>query len=125
MRLSGALAAWCNGAMYPGRAVRTWLAGWRDLVNHGSVTGYQRLGWLDRKRLDHAALRVLCGSARFRCAALLLVAVQILVLSLAWHWDLVGWRRDLLRALPALFVLPWFMVARKKTIEILLREADR
>ena len=106
------------------RVVKAWLAGWYELLNYGSIPGYETYGWLERKRLDHVALWYLFGLARFRCAALSLIAVQLLVLSLTWHWDLYGWRRDLLRAAPALFVLPWFAVARRVAIESILRESD-
>jgi hypothetical protein len=105
--------------------VQTWLIGWRDLFFYGSVAGYEACGWLERKRLDHVALWRLFGSSRFRCAVLLLVAIQLLVLSLAWHWDLGGWRRDLLRAAPALFVLPWSATARKNAVESMLHDPDR
>jgi hypothetical protein len=107
------------------RVVQTWLTGWRDLFFYGSVPGYELLGWLERKRLDHVALWHLFGSPRFRCATLSLVAVQLLVLSLTWRWDLDGWRRDLLRAAPILFVLPWLATARKVAIESMLRVPDR
>jgi len=106
------------------KVLRTWLIGWCDLFHYGSVAGYEGCGWLARKRLDHAALWALFHSAGFRCAVLSLVAVQILVLSLAWHWDLDGWRRDLLRAAPALLVLPWFATARKVMIKSLLPNPD-
>jgi len=102
------------------RVVRTWLVGWRDLFRYRLVPGYETCGWLERKRFDHQALRVLFRSLRFRCALLLLIAVQLLVLSLAWHWDLAGWRRDLLRAAPALMVLPWFATARKLAVGLLV-----
>jgi len=104
--------------------IRTWLIGWRDLFRYGSVAGYAGRGWLARKRLDHAALWTLLQSRGFRCAAWSLVAVQLLVLSLAWQWDLDGWHRDLLRAAPALLVLPWVATARKVAIESLLRNSD-
>jgi len=107
------------------RVVKAWLAGWRDLFYYGSVPGYETYGWPERKRLDHVALWHLFGLARFRCAVLALIAVQLLVLSLTWHWDLYGWRRDLLRAAPALFVLPWFATARRFAIESMLRDPDR
>jgi hypothetical protein len=106
------------------RVVKAWLAGWRDLFYYGSIPGYETYGWLERKRLDHVALWYLFGLARFRCAALSLIAVQLLVLSLTWRWDLYGWRRDLLRAVPALFVLPWFASARRFAIESMLRDPD-
>lgn len=106
------------------KVIRAWLTGWRDLLYYGSIAGYQELRWLARKRLDHAALWVLCRSRGFRCAVLLLIVVQLLVLSFAWHWDLDGWRRDILRALPALLVLPLLATARKGAIGSLLRHAD-
>ena len=99
--------------------------GWRDLIYYGSVAGYEARGWWERKCLDHTALWTLFGTSRFRCFALLLIAVQLLVLSLAWHWDLNGWRRDLFRVAPALFVLPWFATARKVAIAALLQKSDR
>ena len=107
------------------RVVKVWLAGWYELLNYGSIPGYETYGWLERKRLDHVALWYLFGLARFRCAALSLIAVQLLVLSLTWHWDLYGWRRDLLRAAPALVVLPWCASARRFAIESMLRNPDR
>ena len=107
------------------RVVRSWLKGWHDLLFYGSIPGYESRGWLARKRLDHVALWRLFASVRFRSAVLLLVAVQLLVLSLAWHWDLDGWRRDLLRAAPALLVLPWFATARKEAVRKMLRETNR
>ncbi len=107
------------------RVVQTWLVGWRDLFFYGSVPGYETRGWLARKRLDHVALWSLFGSPRVRCAALLLVAVQLLVLSLAWHLDLDGWRRDLLRCAPTLLVMPWFATARKVAIESILRKSSQ
>ena len=108
--------------MFIKRVAQTWIAGWRDLFFYTSVPGYKSLGWLERKRLDHAAFWSLFSVPRVRCAALLLVVVQLLVLSVAWHWDLDGWRRDLLRATPALFVLPWFATARKVAVELIIRE---
>ncbi len=112
-------------AMYIKKVVQTWLTGWRDLFFYDSVPVYEMRGWLDRKRLDHVALWHLFGLVRFRCAVLSLVAVQLLVLSLSWHWDLEGWRRDLLRTAPMLFVLPWFATARKVAVESMLRKPDR
>ncbi len=116
--------------MFIRRVVITWLAGWRDLFLYRLIPGYEARGWLVRKRLDHQALWALFRSTRFRCAVLSLVAVQLLALSLAWHWDLDGWHRDLLRAAPALMVLPWFATARKSAISSLLlptvaREPDK
>jgi len=106
--------------MFIQRVVQTWLIGWRDLFFYGSVPGYETHGWLARKRLDHVALWSVISSPRVRCAALLLVAVQLLVLSL-----LDGWRRDLLRCAPTLFVLPWFATARKVAIESILRKSSQ
>ncbi len=111
--------------MFMKRVAQTWLVGWRDLYFYQAVPGYESLGWLQRKRLDHAAFLALFGLPRARCAALLLAIVQLLVLSLAWHWDLDGWHRDLLRALPALFVLPWFATARKVMVESLASDSYR
>ena len=105
------------------RAVRAWLSGWKCLVHYRSIPGYEARGWLARKHLDHRALCYLFGLTGFRCAAWSLFAVQLVVLSLTWHWDLVGWRRDLLRAAPALFALPWFAGARRFAIESILRDA--
>jgi hypothetical protein len=107
------------------RVAKAWLAGWPGLFYYGSIPGYETHGWLERKRLDHVALWYLLGLPQFRCAVLSLIAVQLLVLSLAWHWDLYGWRRDLLRASPALFVLPWFASARRFAIVKMLRKPDR
>ncbi|MDP6413835.1 MAG: hypothetical protein QGG54_02165 [Gammaproteobacteria bacterium] len=100
--------------------MQTWLNGWCDLVYYDQIPGYKACGWLVRKRLDHAAFVALFHSARFRCAVLLLIAIQIIVLSLAWQWDLAGWRRDLFRAAPALVVLPWLATARKIVLGALL-----
>jgi hypothetical protein len=106
------------------KVVRAWLVGWYDLISYGSVSGYEACGWLERKCLDHAALWALFRSTRFRRVVLLLIAVQLLVLSLAWRWDLDGWRRDIFRAAPALLVLPWFMTARKGAIKSILQQQD-
>ena len=106
------------------KVLRAWLVGWYDLISYSSVSGYETCGWLERKRLDHAALWTLFCSTRFRRAALLLIAVQLIVLSLAWSWDLDGWRRDLFRAAPTLLVLPWFMTARKGAIKSILQKLD-
>jgi len=110
--------------MFIKRVARSWLIGWHDLFFYGSIRGYETFGWLERKRLDHAAFWHLLGASRFRCCILLLVLVQLLVLSLAWHWDLVGWRRDLLRAAPVLFVLPWLATARKVAVESILQHTE-
>jgi len=106
------------------KVVRAWLVGWYDLISYGSVSDYEARGWLERKRLDHAALLALFCSTRFRHAALLLIAVQLIVLSLAWNWDLDGWRRDLFRVAPALLGLPWLMTARKGAIKSILQNLD-
>jgi hypothetical protein len=106
------------------KVVRAWLGGWYDLISYGSVSGYAACGWLERKRLDHAALWTLFCLTRFRCVVLLLIAVQLIVLSLAWSWDLDGWRRDLFRAAPALLALPWLMTARKSAIKSILQKLD-
>ena len=123
----GGLVSCCDPLMliFIKRVALAWLIGWCDLFFYGSVPGYETRGWLERKRLDHIALCSLFSASDARCAALLLTAVQILVLSLAWHFDLDGWRRDLLRATPALFVLPWFATARKVAIESILQNLDR
>ncbi len=115
----------CDRAMILSRAAKTWARGWHDLVRFGAIPGYKARSWLERKRLDFAAFWYLLGSVRFRCAVLSLVGVQLLVLSLAWHWDLAGWRRDLLRVAPALLTLPWLATARRVVIESLLRHPDQ
>ena len=102
-----------------------WLNGCCDLIYYNLVPGYQTCGWLERKRLDHAAFMSLFRSSRFRSSLLLLVAVQMVVLSFVWHWDLAGWRRDLLRAAPGLIVLPWFATARKNALGALLGDIGR
>ncbi len=107
------------------RLARTWLIGWQDLLRFGSIPGYSDRAWFKRKRIDLAALWHLLATARFRSAVLLLVATQIIVLCITWQWDLEGWRRDLLRAAPGLFVLPWFATARRITIESMLGHSNR
>ncbi len=104
--------------------MQSWLSGWRDFFNFASVSGYRDCEWLERKRIDHIALWLLLGSSQFRCAVLLLIAVQILVMSAAWHFDLGGWPRDLLRCAPALLAVPWFAAARKAAVEVLLCSSD-
>ena len=41
------------------------------------------------------------------------VAGWLGALIITWEWDLIGWRRDLLRCLPILAVLPAVVVLRK------------
>jgi len=101
--------------------VQAWFSGWRELFFYDSIPGYRTRRWLERQRLDCRAFWRLFGFAWFRCGVLSLVVVQLLVLSLAWHWDLVGWRRDLLRMAPGLFVLPWLAAARRIAIERILQ----
>jgi hypothetical protein len=41
------------------------------------------------------------------------VAGWLGALIITWEWDLIGWRRDLLRSLPVLAILPAVVVLRK------------
>ncbi len=119
--VSGRLNPCCHCRMLMKSLVRAWFSGWRDLFFYDSIPGYRARRWLERKRLDCTAFWHLFGCAWFRRGVLLLVIVQLLVLSLAWHWDLAGWCRDLLRMAPGLFVLPCFATARRVAIERILQ----
>ncbi len=89
---------------------------------HGDVMArYRALGWISRRRVDGLVVSRMLRSARFRGAALLLLAIQLLVLGCAWRWDLTGWRRDLLRSAPALLAVPWGVAERRRVIEVILR----
>lgn len=125
MSVSADMAMCSDPRMGIQRVVRTWLTGWLDLIHYRSIPGYATFGWFERKRTDLAALCFLFRLTRFRCAALLLLAVQLIALSLTWHWDLDGWSRDLLRVMPVLMVIPWFASARRFAVVSLLRDSDR
>jgi len=89
-----------------------------------AMARYRDLGWIARRRVDARVVGRLLRSARFRRAGLVLVSVQLLVLGCAWHWDLTGWRRDLMRAAPALLAVPWGAAVRRRAIASIL-QADR
>lgn len=86
---------------------------------------YRALGWIDRRRIDGLVAGLMLRSARFYGAALLLLVVQLLVLGCTWRWELAGWRRDLLRAAPALLALPWGIAVRRRAIGVILRTDGR
>ena len=77
---------------------------------------------MTRLRIAACALIRLPADARCRAAMLVLIAVQLLVMSMAWRMDLGGWQRDLLRMGPGLLVLPWLATARYVAIRAWLQQ---
>ena len=102
----------------------SWLDGCRYLAAYDKIPGYRGLPWLARRRLDHQAVAKLLRSPLFWRAAFSIGVVNVAMHVLAWHLDLAGAARDLLRALPFLIALPWLAFVRRGFIEALLRNRD-
>jgi len=103
---------------------RSWIGGCRCLAAYDNIPGYRRLRWLERKRLDCQAIAMLPRSRSFWRGVVWIGVANLAMHSLAWHLDLVGAARDLLRALPFLLVFPWLASARLACMRTLLRNRD-
>jgi len=103
---------------------RSWLDGCRLLAAYDKIPGYRRMRWLERKRLDCQAVAMLLRSPLFWRSAFWIGVANLAIHSLAWHLDLAGAARDLLRAMPLLLAFPWLMSARRDRIRRLLRNRD-
>lgn len=124
MRLSVRRRAWCACGMRLRNVATSWLDGCRYLAAYDKIPGYRRLPWLARKRLDHQAVAMLLRSPLFWRAVFAIGGANVAMHVLAWHLDLNGAARDLLRALPLLVAFPWLVFARRGFIEALLRNRD-
>jgi hypothetical protein len=110
--------------MHTFRFIRSWLEGCRHLLTYDNFPGYRRLAWIERKRIDIAAATSLVCSKLFWRGAFWAAAATLLMHLLTWRYDLVGARRDMLRAIPLLVCLPLVAHARQKCVRMLLRFRD-
>jgi hypothetical protein len=101
-------------------AIPNWLVAWREIAGYDDVPGYRQLPWLQRKKLDHVVLWRGFWSEGFWRAFFVVLTLVVLALIICWHWDLAGWRRDLLRCCPPLGAIPWLAAARKRHLRALL-----
>jgi len=104
--------------------VTRWLDGCRCLAAYDKIPGYRQLPWLERKCLECHAATMLLRSPWFWRGLFWVGVANVAMQSLAWHLDLVGAARDLLRALPLLLAFPWLASARRVRIQALLRNRD-
>lgn len=110
--------------MHVFRFTRSWLEGCRYLLTYDNFPGYRRLAWTERKRIDVAAVTSMVCSKSFWRGAFWAAAATLLMNLLTWRYDLVGARRDMLRAIPLLVCLPLVAHARQKHVRVLLRFRD-
>jgi hypothetical protein len=93
-----------------------------EILNYEDIPGYSELSWAARKKLDHQALCAAVCSATFWRAVFVVLAAVLLAHILCWRFDLTGWQRDLLRAVPIVLVAPGFAAMRRRLIEKLLKD---
>ena len=103
----------------------TWKDGCRYLLTYDRIPGYTRMPWIERKRIDHQAACALLFTSAFRRAVFWVGVMTVLMHVLAWHLDLQGAMRDMLRASPLLFSFPWVASARRRKILALLSIRDK
>jgi hypothetical protein len=102
------------------KPVRIWVKSWAEILSYDEISGYSRLSWTERKRLDLTALCMAFCSASFWRAAFVVLAAVLLAHILSWRFDLIGWQRDLLRVLPMVLAAPGVAAKRRRLIEGLL-----
>ena len=95
------------------------VAGCRHLLDYDNIPVYRRLPFRQRRRIDWLALRALLGSREFWRGAFRVAVATFVAHILSWEFDLVGARRDVLRAIPILAWLPWLVMTRRRNIRAL------
>ena len=102
------------------KPIRTWFEAWAQIMSYDDIPGYSRLSWTARKKLDLKALCMAFCLASFWRAVFVVLAAVLLAHILSWRFDLIGWQRDLLRALPIVLAAPGVAAKRRRLIEGLL-----
>ena len=103
---------------------KCFVVGWRLFLFHHDVQGYHTLPWWLRLQVNALAARRGLASLDCWVGALWVLALALLLEIGVYEFELIGWRRDLLRSTVMLWALPRVSLARNRLICAVLAQRN-